>query len=151
MPSNLCSNISKICSLSFDVLAYFLFVFGFYVTLKTILSARDEFSVIAITSMVVGVAILMSSIVDDVWTRYQFKEFQIVSHCCYTILISLCAATILLSQKYKQNFETFFSHEISILWTLRDSSILYQKIIIMLQSLVDCCKFHSVVDKLIEI
>jgi hypothetical protein len=136
MQSLIASFIFDLNSIVLRIIAVLLQIFGCFVVVKTLICERQqELSFIAVFSIAFSMMLFLV-------LHLKSHRQQIILH---SLLISLCGSIMLLSQKQSQHLQEFFSHEISILWTLRNSSTLYQNTIKMIQNLVDCCKVHSIV------
>lgn len=126
-----CVNVfaTKVCALLLQS-------FGLYIVIKTVKSnSDDELSVLAVFSVIFGAILLISCTVKS----------KAISNFCHSLLLSTCASIVWICFKYSQQFQEFFSHEISMLWVLRDSSKMFSKTVETIQNLVDCCKVHTLV------
>lgn len=114
-------------------------VFGVFVVIKTLISVGEqELSYLAVLSVCLSLLLLIISYVKS-------SRKQIVSS---GVLVSFAASITWGISKYPQEYAEFFSHEISILWTLRNTSCLYRSFIRLFQDLVDCCKIHTIVSNM---
>lgn len=119
-----------------QIVAFLLQFFGFYVVIKTLIrNSEQEISSVAVFAIFTGVFLILPCFINSIR----------ISFVCHGSLLLSCGSGIWMSLKHSQEFQEFFSHEISILWTLKDSSRVYQKTVQVLSDLVDCCKVHTLV------
>jgi predicted neutral ceramidase superfamily lipid hydrolase len=141
MWSHFLTFVNKLNVLMLWMFAVFLQLFGFYVLAKKFRHQNDqETSFLAIFSVVFSFILLLTLTLKS-------NRNRIISH---SGLLSFCASTILIARYESKRFQEFFSHEISILWTLKDSSMMYQNTIELIQYLVDCCKVHTIVSNFLK-
>lgn len=138
--------IELVTSIASKIIGIFLFVFGGYVTIKLLLFEQyDKISVLSFASLAAGSLIIVIHSLEETGKAFGLKHSPSVVTCGYLILLSSSATVIVAPAFHRQELDVFMSNEISLLWTLRDSSSLYKSIIQMLQNSLDCCKIHSLV------
>lgn len=128
-------------SIAVKTIALLFIVFGCYNVIKNSISQNgQETSLVAVVVIIIGTFLSLLCLVKSL-------RFSIA---CHVALFSICGSGIWTCMKYSQEFQEFFSHEISILWSLKDSSRLYRKTVEIIQNSVVCCKIHSVVSLCLE-
>ena len=136
MQSRFFSVIFVVNTFSIRCFSFFLQVFGCFVVMKTLSCDRpQELSLLAVFSMALSLLL---------WIILTIKSIR-KSIILHFILLFICASIMRTVFKNSQKLQEFFSHEISILWTLRNTPKIYQETIRFIQKLVDCCKIHNVV------
>lgn len=130
------------------VLGLVFLIFGSYVSLKSVLDGSDrELSALAIYATSAGTFMLITAAIDEIQTCLKRKHLMTISIFCKLFMIITCALVVLLSLVRRKSFEIFLSHELDLLWTLRDSSKIYKSFVYLLMISFDCCKIHTLVSE----
>lgn len=133
------------------VLGLVFLVFGSYVSLKSVFDGSDkELSALAIYATSAGTFMLITAAIDEIQKCLKLKHLMSISICCKFLMIFACALIVLLSLVHRKSFEIFLNHELSLLWTLRDSSKIYKSFVYLLMISFDCCKIHTLVSEIMR-
>lgn len=135
----------SLSSAASKTLGVLLFIFGYFVTTKSFSVEQDEYSVLSLVSLAVGLFIILIHSFDELRKVFVVKQSNSILIACFMLLISSSLAVIAASVLFRHDFEIFVSREIGVLWTLHGSSKLYRTIILLLSYSVDCCKIHTLV------
>lgn len=122
-------------------LGFLMFVFASYVLFKESFQLKSQNpSVTSLFTAVLGVFAMLFAFCDfDIRFR---NSLRILSS---LVCLTLSSSVLLVNFHQYQSFENFAVEEIAKLWTLRDSSQIYKKIIRTIAEAIDCCKVHSLV------
>lgn len=137
MKLKICETFYKVNLWISGVVGIVLISSSYYVLGKQLFSGT-EFSYLAVLALLIGAYHLLHLLIDKARTTNALLLY-------HSTRIVTCAIALFLSSHNKQYFQEFFSHELSKLWTLRDSSVIYKEVIRAIQNLVECCKIHSLV------
>lgn len=149
MQSKLLRVIFTINSALLRLLSLVLITFGSYIIWKT--ESVERLNELAAFSITFGTLIFLTFVVNGIAQSRQKSRLFIVTICLHAACLSSCASVIFMYSAYQQQFNAFFSRQIDILWTIKDSSLVHKKVIFLLQELIDCCKIHNLVDFFFQI
>lgn len=149
MQSKLLRAIFTINSALLRLFSLVLITFGFYIIRKT---GNVEWpNELAAFSITFGTLIVVTFVVYGVAQSRQKNRLFIVTVCLHAACLSSCASVIFMYSAYQQQLNAFFSRQIDILWTVKDSSLVHKKFVFFLQKSIDCCKVHNLVEVLLKL